>query len=288
MNSRRQRVRSIELTLTPQEVVVLWLRNALQAGTFEEGARRSPPPRQAVGNAVANAVRNSMKGEEPSLVDRAILQARREADSLYLLAVNSNTAVLEERLQREREYVFLLGYLSAEMNGKATKDRVQTLRMALLKFLESVIILDAAIAQVAAKRFNGQPVLFRDCSVKLEEQVQMAERVSELFNFLAHSVGAPVIDLEELRKSLRSETDRQIAIWISLARGVTLGTFGNAQELHAEMDRCFLLCEANSKPNKGVPERPSSKTTQPLPLSGTGPHGTGRLSDAVPTPEARR
>jgi hypothetical protein len=37
MNSRQQRVRSIELTLTPQEVVLLWLRNALQAGTFEEG-----------------------------------------------------------------------------------------------------------------------------------------------------------------------------------------------------------------------------------------------------------
>jgi hypothetical protein len=93
---------------------------------------------------------------------------------LYLLVVNSNMAVLEDRVQREREYVFLLGYLSAEINRKATKNRIQTLRLAVLVFLKSVIILDAAIAQVAAERFNGQPVLFRDCSVKLEEQVRMA------------------------------------------------------------------------------------------------------------------
>jgi hypothetical protein len=70
---------------------------------------------------------------------------------------------------RGREYIFLLGYLSAEIRGKAAKDRVQTLRLAVLIFLESVIILDAAIAQVAAERLNGQPVLFQDCSVKLEE-----------------------------------------------------------------------------------------------------------------------
>jgi hypothetical protein len=49
MNSRQRRVRAIELTLTPQQVVVVWLRNALQAGTFEEGARHSPPYRACRG-----------------------------------------------------------------------------------------------------------------------------------------------------------------------------------------------------------------------------------------------
>lgn len=75
-----------------------------------------------------------------------------------------------------------------------------------------MIVLDAAIAQVEAERLNRQPVLFRDCSVKLEEQVEMAERLSEHFNFLARSVGTAEINLEELRKSLQSETDRQISI----------------------------------------------------------------------------
>jgi 3'-phosphoadenosine 5'-phosphosulfate sulfotransferase (PAPS reductase)/FAD synthetase len=108
---------------------------------------------------------------------------------LYNLVVGANVEVIENRTQREREFPLLLGYLSAEMHGKATKERVQTLRLAVLMFLESVIILDAAIAQLATERLNGQPVLFRDCSLKLEEQLQMAEELSEHFNFLARSVG---------------------------------------------------------------------------------------------------
>jgi hypothetical protein len=70
-----------------------------------------------------------------------------------------------------------------------------------------VIILNAAIGQVAAEHFNGQPVLFRDCEVKLKEQLQKAERVSELFNFLAPAAGIAEINLEELRNNLQSEID---------------------------------------------------------------------------------
>jgi hypothetical protein len=246
MKSRQRRLKTIELDLTPQQVVVLWLRNALLAGTFEEGARRTPPPREAVGNAVRNTVRNSMKGQEASLVERAVLQARQEADMVYNLAVHANVEAFENGEQREREYLFLLGYLSAEMHGKATKDRIQTLRLVVLRFLERVIILDTAVAQIVAERLNGQPVLFRDCSAKLEEQVQMAERASEYFNRLARSAGTAEIDLGDLRKSLQPETDRQISIWVSLARLETLSAFGNLEDMHAAMDRLFLLCERKS------------------------------------------
>ena len=141
MNSRQRRVRAIELTLTPQQVVVVWLRNALQAGTFEEGARHAQPYRGTVTNAVYGIVRNSMKGQAEPLIELAVIQARQEADLLYNLVVNANTEVLRNRAQREREYIFLLGYLSAELNGKITKDRVEDLRLAFLMFIEPVIIL---------------------------------------------------------------------------------------------------------------------------------------------------
>jgi hypothetical protein len=152
MNSRQRRVRAIELNLTPQQVVLVWLRNALQAGTLEEGARHSPPHRIAVANAVYDTVRNSMKGQPDPLVERAIRQAQQEADLLYLLVIYTNAAVLEDREKRRRELIFFLGYLSAEMYGKATKHRVQILRLVVLVFLKSVIILDAAIAQAAVER----------------------------------------------------------------------------------------------------------------------------------------
>jgi 3'-phosphoadenosine 5'-phosphosulfate sulfotransferase (PAPS reductase)/FAD synthetase len=80
-----------------------------------------------------------------------------------------------------------------------TKDRVQTLRLSVLMFLESVIILDAAIAQVAAERLDDQPVLFHDCSVELEEQLQMVEDLSEHFNSLARAVDVAEIGGYPLR-----------------------------------------------------------------------------------------
>ena len=186
-------------------------------------------------------VTESMKGQPEELIERAILQARQEADLLYRLAVNANLRVMENWSQREREYVFLLGYLSAEIHGNPTKKRVQILRFMVLVFLKSVVILDAAIGQVAAERFNGQPVLFRDCEVKLKEQLQHAERLSELFNFLAHAAGVAEINLEELRNSLQSEIDNQVSIWIRLARVEALGHFGTVEQMHAAMDRLFVI-----------------------------------------------
>ena len=245
MKSRQRRVRAIELTLTPHEVVVVWLRNALQAGTFEEGARHSPPYRGAIANEVFRTVRNGMKGQPEPLIERAVIQARQEADLLFNLVVNVNLEVMENGKQRERECAFLFGYLSAEMHGKAPKDRVQRLRSAVLMFLESVIILDAATAQVAAERLNGQPVLFRDCSVKLEEQLQMAQELSDHFNLLARVVDADEINLEELRNNLHAETDRQISIWVHHARVQALDLFGTEKEMQTAMEQSFLLFKSN-------------------------------------------
>jgi hypothetical protein len=53
MKSSQKRLSAIELSLTPQQVVVVWLRNVLQAGTCEDAVRRTPLPRGAVANAVS-------------------------------------------------------------------------------------------------------------------------------------------------------------------------------------------------------------------------------------------
>lgn len=252
MNSRQRRVRAIELTLTPQQVVMVWLRNALQAGTLEEGARHSPPHRIAVANAVYDTVRSSMKGQPDPLVERAIRQAQREADLLYLLVVNANNAVFEGMAERGREYFFLARYLLAEIRGNPTKDSTQILRSAILMFVKPVIILDAAIAQVVTERLTGQPVLFHDSAAKLALQLEMATTLSKCFNKLAAEVGVDEINLEELRNSLQSETDCKVSVWISLTRVINLATFGDVEETHAAMDRLFLLVEPDSGDDKAA------------------------------------
>ena len=160
--------------------------------------------------------------------------------------INANVAVIENGVQREREYILLLGVIGAEWRGKTTEQSIEVLRLVVLMFLESVIIFDAAIAQVAVEHLNGQPLLFRDTAIKLAEQLQMATDLSTWFNELAVEVGAAEINLEELRNSLQSETDRRISTWVSLARMEMLSFFGKTEELHAAMAQGFLLFKSKS------------------------------------------
>ena len=108
---------------------------------------------------------------------------------LYNLLVNADSEVMANGAHREREYVLLLGFLSAEMRAGLMKHKAEILRLLFLNFIETVIVLDAAIAQIGSERLGGQPVLFRDTSVNLAEQLQMASDLSKWFNEAAVSVG---------------------------------------------------------------------------------------------------
>src|SRR5439155_1139918 len=119
------------------------------------------------------------------------------------LVVRANVTVLENAEQREREYFFLLGYLRAEKGGNATEDRIRTLRLALLRLVESVVVLDAAVSQVVAEHMSGQTVLFRDCADKMQRQLEMAARLSESFNCLGGRAAGVEINLpRQVQRSL--------------------------------------------------------------------------------------
>ena len=132
----------------------------------------------------------------------------------------------ETHEQREREHFLLLGYLRAELDGTPIEGRISTLRLALLMFVESVVVLDAAISRVVAEHMSGHPVLFRDCADNLQRQVEMAARLSGHFNRLAGRAGVAEINLEEVRDSLRAQIDEQVASWCKLARLEMLSEFG--------------------------------------------------------------
>jgi hypothetical protein len=73
----------------------------------------------------------------------------------------------------------------------------------------------------------------------------MAEGLTKHFNLLARTVGAADINLEELRKSLQSETDHQVSIWVHLAHTGTLSLFGTEKEIHDAMEQSLLLFKSN-------------------------------------------
>ena len=149
-------------------------------------------------------------------------------------------------MQGEREYIFLLGYLTAEVRGHRKKDQIEYLRLAFLMFIEPVIGLEVAIDQLVAVWLDGQPVLFRDTAVKLAEQLKMATSLSTWFNMLAVEVGATEIDLEQVRNNLRPTIESQVSIWVSRACFEMLTLFGTIEEIHAAMDQTFLLFDPKS------------------------------------------
>jgi hypothetical protein len=130
------------------------------------------------------------------------------------------------------------------------------MRLAFLMFIEPVILLDVAIAQLSSEHFAGQPMLFRDTAVKLAELLKMATDLSTWFNVLAGDFDAADIDLDELRNSLQSEADHQVSVWVSRARMQMLRLFGTIEEIHEAMDQASLLLGLKSEEgNEGGPGR---------------------------------
>jgi hypothetical protein len=247
MKNRHKRLKVIELSLTPKQIVAVWLKNAIGAATYLETGRRSPPPRGTIANKVLNVVQNSMKGQADALVERAVLQGRQEADLLYQLIVNANMAVLESRPQREREYIFLLlACIGIATKGEISKERVENLRSAILMFIEPILILDGAIAGVVSEHLDGQPVLFRDCAVELREQLQMGEKLSEQFNRLARALKIDKLDLVQLHCNLQSEIDRRLSNWARLGHIEMLNIFGSVEQMYASMDQLYSRFEGES------------------------------------------
>src|SRR5205814_3649351 len=80
MSNHQRRLKTIEVNLTPKQIVILWLKKSQNAGSFADGCLQSPRPRKYVVNAVDAAIRGSLKGYAEPVIEKAICQARQEAD----------------------------------------------------------------------------------------------------------------------------------------------------------------------------------------------------------------
>src|SRR6266550_1492482 len=96
MSNHQRRLKTIEVNLTPKQIVILWLKKSQKAGSFKDGCRQSPLARGYVADAVYAAVGASMKGYPQPVIEKAIRQARQEADSLYMLIVQVNLGILTD------------------------------------------------------------------------------------------------------------------------------------------------------------------------------------------------
>src|SRR6476469_7555050 len=145
--TNNKRIRNVELSLTPRQIVLLWLATVVK-GTFADGGLAARPPRERIANSVMTTVQRAMQGESEVTIERAVYQARVQADALYMLLVDLHIRVGESLDQRDREFTLLGAYMNAVARGGLAKPSMEELRSAILIFAREIIALDVAISQI--------------------------------------------------------------------------------------------------------------------------------------------
>jgi hypothetical protein len=232
MSNHRRRLKEIEVSLTPSQVVLLWLKNVVSR-KYEDAVFESARPRAGLANSIARIVREGLKGQLETVVERAILQAHQEADWLYMIVVEVNHRVHDQFFASQREYMFLLAYLSTTMRCRLLSDSEELLRSTTLAFVHRGLLLEGSISRVSAERFAGNPILFSDSAAKLKEQIEWVDEVLEIFNSQAIQAGFRQLSKDEIRDSLAAAVERQVSCWSLLARGGMLAAFGEWSEFRA-------------------------------------------------------
>ena len=151
-------------------------------------------PEDTFANAVYAAVSGSMKGYPKPVVEKAIRQARQEADSLYMLIVQVNLGILMDVALSNICFPFVIRHFrAATTEGTINAEFIRELRLSLVQIVEDLLVAEGSALQVTTEYLNGQQVLFSDTFEALAKQLQFAEELIDHFNFIG-TTGRRTVD----------------------------------------------------------------------------------------------
>lgn len=198
---------------------------------------------------------------QDALQQRAVLEAWKRADVLYMLAVRLNTAIETEE-PTIRNVELLAGYIRAVAYGPPDGDRLKELRPLLVAIIEDVVVIEKAIAQTTLEHFGGQEVLFKDSSRVLKHQIKTIQEFASLFNDLSHQVSVPEIDIKCVSRAIGPDVAWQVSAWMRLARLETFLAFNQGDGW-----RCMLEQIISDGPRS---TRDEAQATRPVEPANTG------------------
>ena len=100
-----------------------------------------------------------------------------------------------------------------------------------------MLVLESVVLRISGELFDGHSTLFSDSATKLQEQMELVDKVLELFNLQATEAKRPLLKIEEIRGGLDSVIDQQILRMTLLARGGMLRMLGEESEFRANFNR---------------------------------------------------
>jgi len=196
MTTSKRRLKKIEISLTPKEAVLLWLKNATtQAEDWttyiaDRFSRGEKPPRDEIADQIEGAIHQAMKGEKADQVDQAIRQAVREGDFLFMLFFRVNIEVMAE----SKANMLQVSLLAEQIQGIFERDsfsdekrisdqtRVADWRARALSYTGEIYCTQATIEVLERRYFDGASILVPDVADELQHQLEMLRQIISVYN----------------------------------------------------------------------------------------------------------
>jgi len=200
-----RRLRAVEASLTPTQLVLRWLDEAHAFGDLESYVRSQlaessvEGPLDRLAREAARGARASLRGKRPEIIDAAIRSALRETVFRFDLVMRI-LVTTHELLDREGliEAVLSahLALLTTEGRAERRRDasyleRFATLRGLLLFRMAELRAEQDARATVEARYLAGHTALFPDAVKAWGEQVRNTETLTDVACRLAELDGVP-------------------------------------------------------------------------------------------------
>jgi hypothetical protein len=238
MSNHHLRLRTIEVALTPAQIVLVWLEGA-RGGDFMDAGLCCSEPRAYIEIAVSKAISIATKGMDRNVAQQVNQEAQQRAGSLYLLIVTINVAVLDCCQEARARSVIMFGYLRTMLQVPKSErlDVLLGLRSSLLLGFENLLIIEDAITRISREDFDGHKLLFNDARSMFEEQHRALRLLCQGFDILAVEQEELPIDLDLVRSVLENDVTELISRWRDLARLEMLGRFGGRHMTQRQLQK---------------------------------------------------
>src|SRR6266571_1731107 len=230
--SIRARLVKVETSLTPEQAVLLWFREAQQTASYEEYAQKvmrepvSEAPRSRLPRMVAQAAREALRkqGKNEILLQKAELQAWKQTDFLLLLIMNLNA----EALEGQRERWLCLALLQQQLlrmaedfdSGRPAKhNEWEGWRQLLVSELRQHYRFQAAASLIGNRYFAGNAVLFQDSIRDLCGCIELLEKFVTVYNQCEDLPYWKAIDLGELRRAVEPQASSKASAAVGCRQG---------------------------------------------------------------------
>lgn len=233
--SLKKRMQRIEISLTPKQAVLQFLKEIFELGLegyirriWEEGWR----PREAVSSAVENAVREGLKERKKSFVAQVVRQARNQADGLMQLIFDVHSRVRFECTLNQPHVALLFEQFRRMLRDFGHRDEIRpeewnSWRAMLIERSVHIRQLKEAIDIISARHFEGHQLLFAEHEERLDRaNVSLEELVSDYNLFALEEASLQPIDIDAELCLTAKQIEMQIPIFEMTAQAKMLNDAG--------------------------------------------------------------